>query len=74
MSYLLFCSDEITPFDKMPDRHRVVTVNSELMGVAIKTACRLVSEGVIVWKILGADGFRMERSDIENECMRRKRG
>jgi hypothetical protein len=73
MSYQLFCSDEITPFNKMPDRHRVVTVNSELMGVAIKTACRLVSEGVIVWKILGADGFRMERSDIETEFQRRQR-
>jgi len=35
-------------------------------------ACRLMSNGVIVWKLQGADGFRMERSDIETECLRRQ--
>jgi hypothetical protein len=42
------------------------------MGAAIKAACRLISDGVIVWKIRGSDGFIMERSDIEIEFQRRQ--
>jgi hypothetical protein len=70
VTYLLFCTDVPTRLRKMPDPHRVVSANS--MGAAVKAACRLVSNGVIVWKIKGPDGFMMERSDIETECLRRQ--
>jgi len=70
--YLLFCTDEVIPPRKMPDHCRVVPVNSDSIGAALKEACRLMSDGVIVWKLQGADGFRMERSDIEIECLRRQ--
>jgi hypothetical protein len=56
----------------MPDRHRVVAVDSDSMGAAIKEACRLIGDGTIVWKLKGSDGFVMERRDIETECLRRQ--
>ena len=68
VNYSLFCTDAPTPLENM----RVVSANLESMGDAIKTACRLISESVIVWKIEGPDGFIMERSDIEAECLRRQ--
>jgi hypothetical protein len=67
--YLLFCTDEVIPPRKMPDHCRVVPVNSDSIGAALMEACRLMSDGVIVWKLQGADAFRMERSDIEIECL-----
>jgi hypothetical protein len=72
MTYSLFCTDAPTPSEKMPDDCRVVPVNSDSMGAAIKEACRLIADGIIVWKIKGSDGFIMERSDIETECLRRQ--
>jgi coenzyme F420-reducing hydrogenase delta subunit len=72
MSYSLFCADaSTTASKKMPDLCRVIPVNSDLMGVAIEEACRLIADGVIVWKIKGSDGFTMERTDIETERLRR---
>ena len=56
----------------MPERHRVVRVDSDSIGVAINAACGLIGDGVTVWKLLGAAGFRMERSDIEIERLRRQ--
>ncbi len=72
LTYSLFCTDAPTPSKKMPDSWRVVVVDSDSMGAAISAACRLIADGVIVWRILGADGFRMERSDIETERLRRQ--
>jgi hypothetical protein len=72
MSYLLFCTDASNPSQNMPNLCRVVPVDSDSMGAAIKEACRLISDGVIVWKIKGPDGFVMERSDIETERLRRQ--
>jgi hypothetical protein len=74
MSYSIFYTDEPTPARKMPDTCRVIPVDSDSMGAAIKAACGLVSDGVVVWKIRGPDGFIMERSDIEIECLRRRGG
>ncbi len=72
MTYLLFCTDVPIPSDKMPDLRRLVSMNSDSMSAAIKAACKLVSDGVIVWKIKGSDGFIMERTDIETEFLRRQ--
>jgi hypothetical protein len=72
VTYSLFCTDTPTPSDKMPDLCRLVSLNSDSMSAAIKAACRLVSNGTIVWKIKGSDGFIMERSDIETEFLRRQ--
>ena len=73
LTYFLFCTDAPTPSKKrMPDGCRVVVVDSDSMGAAIKAACRLIADGVIVWKIKGPDGFTMERSDIETERLRRQ--
>jgi hypothetical protein len=74
MSYSLFCTDAPTPSKRMPDHCRVVPVNPDSMGAAINEACKLIRDGVIVWKISGSDGFVMERSDIEIESLRRKQG
>jgi hypothetical protein len=71
VSFVLFCTDSATPSKKMPERCREVAVESNSIGAAIKAACRLIDEGVIVWKIKG-DGFVMERSDIETERLRRQ--
>jgi hypothetical protein len=60
-TYVLFCTDVPIPSDKTPDLRRVVSMNLDSMGAAIKEACRLISDGVIVWKIRGPDGFIMER-------------
>jgi hypothetical protein len=40
------------------------------MGAAINAACTIRS-GTAVRRIKGTDGFVMERSDIEIECLRR---
>jgi hypothetical protein len=72
MSYSLFCTDAPTPSRKMPEHYRVVPVDSDSLGAAINAACRLIDAGVTVWKLLGAGGFRMERSDIEIERLRRQ--
>jgi hypothetical protein len=69
VTYLLFCTEVPTRSKKMPDLHRVVSAKS--MGAAISEACKLVGDGVIVWKIRGSDGFVMERRDIETERLRR---
>jgi hypothetical protein len=69
-TYLLFCADLPAHSTTMRHLHPVVTVNS--MGAAINTACKLITDGVIVWKIKGSDGFTMERSDIETERLRRQ--
>jgi hypothetical protein len=71
-TYVLFCADVPNPSDKTPDLRRVVSVNLDSMGGAIKTACELLSDGVIVWQIKGSDGFIMERRDIETEFLRRQ--
>jgi hypothetical protein len=70
MTYSLFCTD--ARIESKPDHYRVVSVDSASMGAAIKEACRLIGAGLIVWKLKGADGFTMERSDIETECLRRR--
>jgi hypothetical protein len=72
VAYELFCTDVPIRSERMPDHYRVVTVNSHSMGPAIDAACRLIADGVIVWKIKGQDGFIMERPDIETECRRRQ--
>jgi hypothetical protein len=72
MPYSLFCSDAAAQSEKMPARHRVVPVNPDSMGAAISEACRLIGDGIIVWKLVGSDGFTMERRDIEAEYLRRR--
>jgi hypothetical protein len=42
------------------------------MAAAINTACELMNGGASVCQIRGSDGFMMERSDIEIECLRRR--
>ena len=70
MAYELFCTD--TSGKGVPERHRVVRVDSDSIGAAISAACRLIDDGVTVWKLLGSAGFRMERSNIETERLRRQ--
>jgi hypothetical protein len=72
VSFVLLCTDSPSPSKKVPVRCREVAVDSDSMGVAINAACRLIDGGVTVWKLLGATGFSMERSDIEVECLRRQ--
>ena len=72
MTYSLFCTDAVTPSEKMPGAYRVVPVDSDSLGAAINAACRLIDGGATVWKLLSATGFRMERSDIEIERLRRQ--
>jgi hypothetical protein len=55
--------------NRNPETCRIVNYDS--LGAAIKTACRLIADGVIVRKLKGSDGFMMERSDIEMEHLRR---
>jgi len=72
VTYEIFCTDATTPSKKKPDLCRVVPVNVNSMGAAINAACKLIADGVIVWRIKGSDGFTMERSDIETERLRRQ--
>jgi hypothetical protein len=71
VSFVLLCTDSPTPSKKMPERCREVAVESNSIGAAISAACRLIDDGVVVWKIKG-DGFVMERTDIETERLRRQ--
>ena len=71
VSFVLRCTDSPSPSRKIPDRCREVPVESNSLGAAISAACRLIDDGVIVWKIKG-HGFVMERSDIETERLRRQ--
>ncbi len=71
VSFVLLCTDPPTSSKKMPERCREVAVESNSIGAAISTACRLIDDGVIVWRLLGATGFRMERGDVETERLRR---
>jgi hypothetical protein len=73
VAYELFCTDTPPSAKRMPERYRVVPVDSDSLGAAINAACRLIDDGVTVWKLLGSAGFRMERSDIEAERLRRQR-
>lgn len=70
MAYEICCTDVPSQSERMPDHYRVV--NSDSMSAAITAACKLIADGVIVWKIRGPDGFTMERSDIETERLRRQ--
>ena len=38
------------------------------MGAAITAACGIITSGKTVLRIKGAEGFLMERHDIEMEC------
>ena len=71
VAYKIFFSSEPTRSQRSPDQYRVAPVDSDSMGAAIDAACRLICDGVIVWKISGQNGFTMERPDIEAECQRR---
>jgi hypothetical protein len=62
VTYSIFCTGVPIP------------VKCDSMGSAIETACKLINGGSIVWQIKGSDGFLMERSDIEGECLRRANG
>lgn len=59
MEYLLFCANAPIP------------AKYGSMGAAIDAACKLIRGGTAVRQIKGTDGFVMERSDIEIECLRR---
>jgi hypothetical protein len=72
VSYALFCTDAPDASRKMPPLCRKVLVDSASLGVAIDTACELISRGVIVWKLVGSEGYTMERADIEIERARRR--
>ena len=41
------------------------------MGASINAACKLIRAGAAVLRIIGSEGFVMERRDIEIECSRR---
>ena len=71
-TYLLYCADVPTQSDSMPRVSPVVPVNSDSMGAAINAACTLIGDGVTVVRIKGPNGFTMERTDIEIECLRRQ--
>jgi hypothetical protein len=60
VTYSVVCADQTVP------------QKFESMATAITEACKLVSGGVVVMRINGSDGFLMERSDIEIECLRRQ--
>jgi hypothetical protein len=58
--------DEPSKSKKMPGYCRTVALGSVSMRSAIDAACRPFGDGVIIWKLVGADGFTMERREIEN--------
>ena len=62
MTYSIFCIDA------------PILVKCDSMSAAIDTACKLMNGGAKVYQIKGSDGFMMERSDIEIECVRRREG
>jgi hypothetical protein len=72
VSYVLLCSDAPSLSKKTPLHCREVLVNSHSLGAAIDAACELIARGVTVWKLMGSDGFTMERTDIEIERVRRQ--
>ena len=72
VAYKIFFTSEPAHSQRNPDQYRVAPVDSDSMGAAIDAACRLIRDGVIVWKIRGQNGFAMERADIEAECRRRQ--
>lgn len=74
MTYSIFSTDVPLPSGKVPNLLRMVPVHFDSMGSAIVAACKLMSDGAIVWKIGGRDGFVMEREDVETEYRRRKIG
>jgi hypothetical protein len=59
VEYLIFCANAPLP------------TKYGSMGAAINAACTLIRSGTAVRRIKGTDGFVMERSDIEIECLRR---
>jgi hypothetical protein len=69
VAYEIFCTEVPVPSGKYRDRCQIVT--SDSLGAAIRAACKLITDGVIVWKLKGSDGFTMERNDIEIERLRR---
>jgi hypothetical protein len=69
VNYVLFCTDGPSDSLRMPGSHREILADS--LAAAINAACTLISDGVIVWRVLGSEGFRMERQDIEIERARR---
>jgi hypothetical protein len=70
VSYVLFCTDAPSDSQKTPASSREILVDS--LAAAINAACSLSGDGVIVWRVLGSEGFRMERQDIEIERARRR--
>ncbi len=74
MTYSIFSTDVPLPSGRVPNLLRGVPVHFDSMGSAIVAACQLMSDGAIVWKIGGRDGFVMEREDVETEYRRRKIG
>jgi hypothetical protein len=57
--YSIYCSDIFTP------------LKFDSMGASIEAACRMIQGGKVVLRIVGSEGFLMERGDIEEECSRR---
>jgi hypothetical protein len=41
------------------------------MAAAMKAACDMIISGKTVLRIKSTDGFLMERTDVEMECIRR---
>jgi hypothetical protein len=70
VNFVLFCTDAPGDSQKIPGSYREILVDS--LAAAINAACTLISDGVIVWRVLGSEGFRMERQDIEIERARRR--
>jgi hypothetical protein len=69
VTYRLFYSVESIPSDS--DQRRSKSLEFDSMSATICAGCELLNSGGTVWRIESPSGFVMERSDIENECIRR---
>jgi hypothetical protein len=72
MSFLVFCIDAPTLPGRKPDLSRAIPAKVYSSDAAIDAACKLINGGAVVWQIKGAEGFMMERVDIETEYSRRR--
>jgi hypothetical protein len=71
--YVLLHSDVAVSSERTPNASQLKPREFDALSHALKAACTLIKNGAIVWQITNRDGFVMERSDIEIECLRRTR-
>jgi hypothetical protein len=73
MSYKIYYTDQPLAATHLPHLEALVPIECDSAETALTRAAALLAQHCDVWRIVGPDGYLLQRADVRHRCKMRER-